>query len=67
MLEHERVSTGAGQFDTVHVQRAAPPDSKQQQLDLWLAPSLEWYPVRLRFTDRDDEFVEQTLQTVTKK
>ena len=41
-----------------------PPDSKEQALDIWLAPSKEWYPVRLRFTDNEDEFVDQTLQNI---
>jgi hypothetical protein len=45
----------------------APPDSKGQHLDIWLAPSMEWYPVRLRYTDSDTEFIEQTLQKITKK
>ena len=61
------MQTGLGTLDTVHLMRMAPPDSKEQALDIWLAPSKQWYPVRLRFTDNDDEFVEQTLQTITKK
>jgi len=44
-----------------------PPDSKEQTLDLWLAPGLEWYPVKLRFSDGDRDYVEQTLEKITKK
>jgi hypothetical protein len=67
VVKQEMVRSGLGEVEAVHVVRAPPPDSKDQTLDIWLAPSLEWYPVRLRFTDHDDEFVEQTLEKITKK
>jgi hypothetical protein len=63
----ESIRTGLGQVETLHLVKLPPPDSKDQTLDLWLAPAHEWYPVRLRFTDRDDEFVDQTLEKITKK
>ena len=40
---------------------------KSQQLDIWLAPTLGWYPVRLRFTDPDQDFIEQTLASLNKQ
>ncbi|WP_426115472.1 DUF3108 domain-containing protein [Massilia sp. PWRC2] len=67
VVKLDTVQTGVGTLDTVHLMRMAPPDAKEQALDIWLAPSKEWYPVRLRFTDNDDEYVEQTLQSITKK
>jgi hypothetical protein len=63
----ENIRTGLGPVETLHLVKLPPPDSKAQTLDLWLAPTHEWYPVRLRFTDRDDEFVDQTLEKITKK
>jgi hypothetical protein len=42
-------------------------DASDQALDIWLAPSQEWYPVKLRFSDDDKDFVEQTLTKLTKK
>lgn len=65
--KQERIATALGQLNTVHVIRLPPPDSQQQKLDIWLAPSLEWYPVRLRFSDDNGDFFEQTLQKVGKK
>jgi hypothetical protein len=53
--------------EALHLVRLPPPDSKGQTLDLWLAPSLEWYPARIRFTDNDEEFVDQTLEKLVKK
>jgi hypothetical protein len=36
-------------------------------VDLWLSPSLEWYPVKVTFEDDDGDYVEQTLQKIIKK
>jgi hypothetical protein len=63
----ETVRTGVGAVDTLHLVKLPPPDSKEQTLDIWLAPAHEWYPARLRFTDGDDEFVDQTLEKITRK
>jgi hypothetical protein len=67
VLSQDKVSIPLGELNAVHIMRTPPPDSKDQQLDIWLAPSLEWYPVRLRFTDADGDFIEQTLQDAKKK
>ena len=69
VIGREKVQAGAaiGTVDTVHVLREPPPGSKDQTLDIWLAPSLEWYPVKLRFVDNDRDFVEQTLEKITKR
>ena len=69
VVGHEKVQAGAaiGEVDAVHVLRAPPPGSKDQTLDIWLAPSQEWYPVKLRFVDNDRDYVEQTLERVTRK
>jgi hypothetical protein len=67
MIKSETVKTGVGSVDAVHLIRLPPPDSKDQTLDIWLAPSKEWYPVRIRFTDNDDEYVDQTLQSINRR
>ncbi|HEU4375555.1 MAG TPA: DUF3108 domain-containing protein [Telluria sp.] len=67
VVGHDSVRTGFGAVDAVHLVRLPPPDSKDQKLDIWLAPAHEWYPVRVRFTDSDDEFVDQTLEKIVKK
>jgi hypothetical protein len=69
VIGREKVQAGAaiGSVDTVHVLREPPPGSKDQTLDIWLAPSLEWYPVKLRFVDNDRDYVEQTLEKITRK
>ena len=62
----ETIQTALGNLNTLHISKAPPPDSKGQQVDIWLAPSVEWYPVRIRFSDSDGEFVDQLLEEVKK-
>lgn len=62
----EKIGTGAGEFNTLHVVRMPEPGSKDQQLDIWLAPTLEWYPVRVRYSEDDGDYIEQTLQQVNR-
>jgi len=67
VVKQENVATGQGLVEAVHLTKAPPPDKKGQQVDLWLAPSLEWYPVKVTFADEDGDYVEQTLQKVVQK
>lgn len=67
VVKREALRTGMGTVQAVHLVKSPSPDAKGQQLDLWLAPSLEWYPVKLRFAEDDGEFVEQTLDRIVKK
>lgn len=67
VVKTEKLRTPLGELDTVHVARDPIPDSKGQTLDIWLAPGQDWYPVKLRFTDDDKDFVEQTLEKVVRK
>ena len=65
--KQETVRTPLGSMAAVHVVKAPPPDAKGQQVDIWLAPSLEWYPVRLRYTEPDGDYIEQTLENANKQ
>lgn len=67
VVKREKVGTGIGELEAVHVVREPPPDSKGQALDIWLAPSHAWYPVKLRFADDNKDYVEQTVTKITKK
>lgn len=67
VVKTEAVQIGGGEVQAVHLVKAPPADKEGQQVDLWLAPSLDWYPVRVRFNDADGDFVDQTLEKVVKK
>nr|WP_315401416.1 DUF3108 domain-containing protein [uncultured Duganella sp.] len=63
----EPVQTGSGEVSAVHLVRGPLDDDKGSQVDLWLAPSLDWYPVRVVFKDADGDYVDQTLDKFVKK
>ncbi len=62
----ETLMTALGEQLTIHILKAPPPDSKEQQLEIWLAPKLEYYPVRLKFTDADGDNIDQLIETIKK-
>ncbi len=66
VIQQEKINTPLGDLNAIHIVKVTKPDAKNQQLDIWLAPSLEWYPVRLRYTGPDADFIEQTLVKITK-
>jgi hypothetical protein len=43
------------------VVRAPRPGSYEQKLDIWLAPQHWWYPVRLRFTETNGEYLDMAV------
>lgn len=44
-----------------HVSRTPRPGSYEQKLDIWLAPTKEWYPLRLRYTEVNGDFLDMSL------
>ena len=65
--ENVTLATPLGKIPTVHLIKAPPPDSKEQRLDVWLAPGMEWYPVRLKFSDADGDTIDQQLDQLQPK
>jgi hypothetical protein len=64
--KQESIRTPMGNLSAIHVVKLPAANSKGQQVDIWLAPSLEWYPVRLRYTEPNGDYVEQVLDSVAK-
>jgi hypothetical protein len=67
VVGREKVQTGLGSVEAVHLSKSPPADYPDQRLDLWLAPSKQWYPVKLRLEEDDGEFVEQTLDKIERR
>lgn len=65
VLKQEKIRTAMGELDTIHVKRE-PRDSGGDSVEVWLAPSQEWYPVKLRFEDERDT-IDQTVTRITRK
>jgi hypothetical protein len=59
----ERVDTPAGAAEAWHVMRLPRPGSYEQKLDIWLAPQRSWYPVRLRFTETNGDYLDMALSS----
>ncbi|HEX8611671.1 MAG TPA: DUF3108 domain-containing protein [Telluria sp.] len=67
VVKREKISTGLGEVEAVHLSKAPPQGAKDQTVDLWLAPGHDWYPVQLRYSDEEGEFIEQTVDKINKK
>ncbi len=67
VVGRENLDTPMGPMQAVHLVKAPPADSKAQKIDLWLAPAHQWYPVKLRFSEEDGEFIQQTIEKIIKK
>lgn len=57
----EEVETPHGRHLAWHVQRAPRGGRRDQGIDIWLAPTLEWYPVRVRHNYANGEFLDMSL------
>jgi hypothetical protein len=64
VVKKQKIRTPLGEMDTLHVMRKPAGGADDQQLDIWLAPEREWYPARLRFTEVNGDFIEQTLNAI---
>lgn len=61
----ETIKTGIGDVSAVKVSKVVGNGDKDQKIDLWFAPSQNWYPVRIRFAEPDGDFIEQTITRIT--
>ncbi|MBS1170358.1 MAG: hypothetical protein H6R01_1276 [Burkholderiaceae bacterium] len=67
VIRKEKISTPMGEVQAVRITRLLPEGSREQQLELWLAPSLDWFPVRVSFHDADGTQSDQKLLRIEKK
>ncbi len=61
VIGEEEIETGLGNFLAWHVLRVPRPGSYEQKVDIWLAPQQEWYPVKLRYTETNGDYLELLL------
>ncbi|HJV87278.1 MAG TPA: DUF3108 domain-containing protein [Noviherbaspirillum sp.] len=67
VLKPEKIDTALGKLNTLHITRLNEPGSGDQQIDIWLAPQQEWYPARIRYSESDGDFIEQTVENINRK
>lgn len=63
--EKQRIRTPAGEFDSLHIVRTSAENSGSPTTELWLAPALDWFPVRLRISEGNGDYIEQSLNKLT--
>jgi hypothetical protein len=61
VVGQEKISVGGSDLDAWHVMRIPQAGSHEQRLDIWLAPQQEWYPVKLRFTETNGDYLDMSL------
>jgi hypothetical protein len=61
IIGQEQITVDGDNVDAWHVIRIPQPGSHEQRLDIWLAPQQEWYPVKLRFTETNGDYLDMSL------
>lgn len=56
-----------GKLMTVHISRPPRPGSYNSRLDIWLAPSLGWYPIQIRNTESNGTVTNQIITSLRQK
>jgi hypothetical protein len=66
LVGEEELETHMGKLVTWHLARPPLPGSYNARLDIWLAPSLDWYPVQIRNTEANGAVTTQTVTRISK-
>jgi len=64
VIGEEEIEVGLGKLRTWHVQRTPRAGDHDQILDIWLAPAHDWYPVRLRYTETNGDYLDMSLSGI---
>ncbi len=59
--DEETIVTEVGDFVARKLERPRSVDGADSRIEVWLAPALQWLPVKLRFTDRRGRTTENVL------
>ena len=65
LVGEEELDTKMGRLVTWHLSRPPKPGTYSSQLDIWLAPSLQWYPVQIRNTEANGAVTTQTVSQIS--
>ena len=63
----ESIALGQGRTDAWHMSLVRPGSSTDYQLEVWVAPEQEWYPVKIMYVDRKGTSLGLTLSKLEKK
>lgn len=64
IIGREEITIDGNTTHAWHVARAPRSGSYDQKLDIWLAPEQFWYPVRLRYTEPNGDYLDMSLTSL---
>ena len=67
VLGREPVTMAQGSIEAWHLRMVRQDGGADYQLEVWLAPAQEWYPVKILYVDRKGTTLGLTLATLEKK
>jgi len=65
VIGEEEIDTGLGKLTAWHVVRSPRPGSYDRSIDIWFAPQRDWYPVKVRYTEANGDFIDMSLTAQT--
>lgn len=65
IIGQEEIEVSIGKINAWHVVRIPRPGSYEQKLDIWLSQQQGWYPVKLRYTETNGEYLDMSLSNLT--
>ncbi len=63
----ESIALGQGRTDAWHMSMIRPDGGNDYQLEVWIAPGQDWYPVKIMYVDRKGTSLGLTLSKLEKK
>jgi hypothetical protein len=64
VIGEEDIDAGGGKMKAWHVTRMPRPGSYDQKLDIWLAPQFDWYPVKIRYTETNGDYLDMSVSNL---
>lgn len=65
VLGQEQITVGGASLTAWHLLRTPRAGSFDTQVDIWLAPTRDWYPVKLRQTERNGDYLDMSMSSIT--
>ncbi len=65
VLGQEQITVGGASINAWHLLRTPRAGSFDTQVDIWLAPTRDWYPVKLRQTERNGDYLDMSMSSIT--
>lgn len=65
VVGEEQIHAGGDNLTAWHLLRMPRPGSYDTQVDIWLAPSRQWYPVKLRQTETNGDYLDMSMSSIT--